>query len=805
MAKKLFLTVIVILFFYTSIEAQFSKSEIDFINTPFKVQLEGDAIKGVRTDGMSYTYGLPSVKAFLQKFRSEREPDKNLAVTLVQTGGNTIYDLCSNGSPQMIWQDPNTPENIHIVFASAPLGDGQTFPNRRTKYYFSTDKGSTWSFVADVPVVKSGFPSISGFSDGSVLVVNQSTDGGGVARTQAYKDVFAGLGSFTRLDAPGNNAYIWPRAVTTSSLSLTNKFIMIASISGYDTTKYNVNTNLNSTPGSWLGWTSIPAEQAEAYAIARGTGGRIGIAFINDNNRYPATFGDVWFMESTNNGTSFSVPLKIFEANISPSGDSLAGLRGISIAYQGSYPAIAFETVKQAKNGNYYPAAPSKIRFWSPLLAGTDPNRSIVIVDSNKVGYIPYIGVNDVMASICRPSIGVSANGNVLFVAFNTASANTGGTVTPTSFMNIWLTFSTDCGANWNTTIKLNPVSPIKDWRYVNVSPTNDFTGTTYSCNMVALRGHIPGSYVLGFENGESLEEIWSIRYTGIIYGSYSPPPCLNLPLNNTVVSVTPYFLWNDSAAGNFTLQVSTNSGFTNNTIDLTGLTNPYYQTGSGVLQQGTTYYWRVKSGSSIWSGVWTFTTLGVPPVPNLLSPLNGSQVFTLTPTCDWNDVPNAVSYTFQAATDSAFTNIIVNTGTGISQYTFGNGILSGLVSYYWRVRGENGSGAGPWSARWKFTVSPTGVEPYSSEIPKEFKLYNNYPNPFNPMTVIKYDLAKSTNVKLTVYDVIGREVATLVNENLKAGRYEAVFNGSDYSGGVYFAKIETGTYTRIIKLLMIK
>lgn len=804
MLKIVFFTAFVALLCYTNIEAQFSKAEIDFLNTPFKVQLVGDALKGVRTDGKPYTFGLPSVKAFLQKFSSKDKIDNNLAVSLVHTGGNTIYDLCSNGSPVTIWQDPNTPDNIHAVYAGSPLGDGQTFPNRRSKCLFSYDRGATWSFVADVPDVRSGFPSITGFSDGTPLIVNQSTDGGGVARSQAYKDYYPGLGSFTRLDAPGNNAYVWPRAVATGNLSLTNKFIMLASISGNDTTKYNVNTNLNSTPGSWLGWTAIPAEQAEAYAIARGTGGRIGIVFKNDDNRYPNSYADVWFMESTNNGTSFSAPYKIYDADFSPSGDSLGCMRGISIVYQGSYPAVAFETIKQG-NGLYFPMAPSKIRFWSPLLAGTDPNRSIVAVDSSRVGYIPYIGVNDVMAPICRPSIGVSANGNVLFVAFNTASANTGGTVTPTSFMNIWLMYSTDYGANWYTTIKLNPVSPIKDWRYVNISPTNDFTGSTYSCNMLALRGHIPGSYVLGFENGESLEEIWSIRYTGIIYGSYSPPPCLNLPLNNTVVSVTPYLLWNDSTVGSYTLQVSANSGFTNNLIDLAGLTNPYYQVPSGVFQQGTTYYWRVKTGSSNWSAVWTFTTLGVPPIPYLLTPLNGSEVFTLMPTCDWSDVPNAVSYTFQSATDSAFTNIIVNTGTGISQYTYQYGILSGLVSYYWRVRGENGSGAGPWSARWKFTVSPTGIEPYSSEIPKEFKLYNNYPNPFNPVTLIKYDIAKNTNVKLTVYDVTGREAATLVNENLRAGRYEAVFNGSNYSSGVYFAKIEAGTYTHIIKLLMVK
>lgn len=98
-----------------------------------------------------------------------------------------------------------------------------------------------------------------------------------------------------------------------------------------------------------------------------------------------------------------------------------------------------------------------------------------------------------------------------------------------------------------------------------------------------------------------------------------------------------------------------------------------------------------------------------------------------------------------------------------------------------------------------------TGTGSNVSELPKEFKLYENYPNPFNPTTTIKYDIANNSYVKLVVYDLSGKEVETIVSSNLQAGRYEATWSGSNYASGVYFARIEAGSYKHIIKMLLIK
>ena len=91
------------------------------------------------------------------------------------------------------------------------------------------------------------------------------------------------------------------------------------------------------------------------------------------------------------------------------------------------------------------------------------------------------------------------------------------------------------------------------------------------------------------------------------------------------------------------------------------------------------------------------------------------------------------------------------------------------------------------------------------SEISKEFSLYQNYPNPFNPTTNIRFDLPKSGSVKLVVFDALGREVATLVNEKLAPGTYEVDWNASQYPSGVYFYKLIAGDYVETKKMLLVK
>lgn len=97
------------------------------------------------------------------------------------------------------------------------------------------------------------------------------------------------------------------------------------------------------------------------------------------------------------------------------------------------------------------------------------------------------------------------------------------------------------------------------------------------------------------------------------------------------------------------------------------------------------------------------------------------------------------------------------------------------------------------------------GINPISGVVPGVYSLAQNYPNPFNPTTNIKFGLPVSGNVKLVVFDILGREVATLVNEFKSAGEYVADFDASAFSSGVYFYRLESGSFVETKRMLLVK
>ena len=97
------------------------------------------------------------------------------------------------------------------------------------------------------------------------------------------------------------------------------------------------------------------------------------------------------------------------------------------------------------------------------------------------------------------------------------------------------------------------------------------------------------------------------------------------------------------------------------------------------------------------------------------------------------------------------------------------------------------------------------GVGNNNNNVPKVYSLNQNYPNPFNPTTVISFGLPKAGNVKLVIYDILGREVKTLVNEFKQAGNYDINFDGSELASGIYFYTLTANEFTSTRKMLMIK
>ncbi len=122
----------------------------------------------------------------------------------------------------------------------------------------------------------------------------------------------------------------------------------------------------------------------------------------------------------------------------------------------------------------------------------------------------------------------------------------------------------------------------------------------------------------------------------------------------------------------------------------------------------------------------------------------------------------------------------------------------------------DNSSSFVPSSGQWgTFSISLnaalTGVKPISSEIPLKFELYQNYPNPFNPTTTIKFALAKPGKVSVIVYDLTGRIIDVLINQQLEPGNYEYLLNAENYSSGIYFYRLNTDYFNDTKKMVVLK
>ncbi|NWG28536.1 MAG: T9SS type A sorting domain-containing protein [Ignavibacteriaceae bacterium] len=110
------------------------------------------------------------------------------------------------------------------------------------------------------------------------------------------------------------------------------------------------------------------------------------------------------------------------------------------------------------------------------------------------------------------------------------------------------------------------------------------------------------------------------------------------------------------------------------------------------------------------------------------------------------------------------------------------------------------------WAGLWEGEI--WGIELITSvndDLPSEFLLYQNYPNPFNPSTKISWQSPVGSEQTLKIYDILGNEVSTLVNEFMEAGNYEIEFNASTLPSGVYFYQLRAGDYLQTRKMLLLK
>ena len=105
----------------------------------------------------------------------------------------------------------------------------------------------------------------------------------------------------------------------------------------------------------------------------------------------------------------------------------------------------------------------------------------------------------------------------------------------------------------------------------------------------------------------------------------------------------------------------------------------------------------------------------------------------------------------------------------------------------------------------WCFTSVASAISSEDVLLPTEYALYQNYPNPFNPMTVIRYDVKQTGLVSVKIFDILGREVATLVSEIVPAGSYTVTWDASNLPSGIYLYRMEASGFEQTRKLVLVK
>jgi hypothetical protein len=225
-------------------------------------------------------------------------------------------------------------------------------------------------------------------------------------------------------------------------------------------------------------------------------------------------------------------------------------------------------------------------------------------------------------------------------------------------------------------------------------------------------------------------------------------------------------------------------------------------------LSQLTEYYWRVNAtnaaGASGWSLVWSFTTMiAAPQPPALAAPADSMKNASLSPTLSWNASQGAITYHLQLSSQATFTSFVVD-DSSVTTTSRAVGQLSVAKTYYWRVRGRNDGGWSAFSPGRQFsTIQTTSVEKLGGEIPKKYALSQNYPNPFNPTTIIQFALPNRCQVSVKVFDVLGKEVAALVSQELGQGYYSVRWQAGVPSG-TYIYRLQAGEFVETKKMIVL-
>ena len=230
------------------------------------------------------------------------------------------------------------------------------------------------------------------------------------------------------------------------------------------------------------------------------------------------------------------------------------------------------------------------------------------------------------------------------------------------------------------------------------------------------------------------------------------------------------------------------------------GTTSDTVRTLSGLVE-GQKYYWRVRAeniaGPGPWSDTLYFTIIVAPT--DLALEISGSNEITLT----WTDnsaVEDGYVIERKQSPDTVYSVLDTLKGSG-NEYTDTN--LEQGQTYTYRVKAYKDSTESEYSNEASKIL--VGIKEQQNEIPTKYSIDQNYPNPFNPTTKIKFALPKSAPTKMIIYDLLGREIRTLISKELEAGYYEINLDAGNLTSGIYFYRIQSGDFVYTKKMMLMK
>lgn len=303
-------------------------------------------------------------------------------------------------------------------------------------------------------------------------------------------------------------------------------------------------------------------------------------------------------------------------------------------------------------------------------------------------------------------------------------------------------------------------------------------------------------------------KSILSLFFLFFIYSlSISSPILVEPPTNSDMVSLTPTLQWSDPNATYFIINVSTQSNFatTININNNSPVTADQFSISANILQPFTTYYWSVTSyyvsDPPTTSDVFSFTTIGDPDqeLGHLIDIVNGME----SSNSITSNQGNILIYRLQQATH---------------QYDMNHPFLAILNLYLFKIRvgilqisnmlDEPDAQILQTHADGIINLINNGnsiLPPITNMSAHSFDLMQNYPNPFNPTTDIEYTIPARNHVTLKIYDMLGKEVSTLVDKEQDAGTYIVRWNAKNFSSGIYFYRLTAGNFIGTKRMVLNK